>query len=258
MIQVNVATSTSPGSMAVDGRVNEPKEFMHYLEFDPSDFEAHWQAVNLSDALLDRALPTTVESVVLQEVFKLNANYLEKAFWQSSIGGTAPFNKWDGMVTKMLADATVIPITSANYAALSAANIVAKLGLVRDAIPEALIDDPNMKLFVSKATAKLYDDAQKAQTNKGVDITQRGIRLFDGYQVVALPGVPANTIIAAKGTASLDSNLWMGVNSVADENRLDIMRLQANSELFFVKGLFKVDVNFGWGEEVVLYHPSNA
>ena len=31
--------------------------------------------------------------------------------------------------------------------------------------------------------------------------------------------------------------------------------LQANSELWFVKMLMKLDVNFGWDEEIVYYGP---
>ena len=257
IIQDRAATPNSQGTVKIDGQKLIPNDYMIYMEFNPRDFEAHWEAVNMNPELLDAALPSAVESVLIQEVLKRNNNYLEKAFWQSAVGGTAPYDKWDGMITKFIASADVLKVPGASYAALTASNIIAKMGLVRDLIPEALIDDPNMKLFVSKGTAKLYGDAQKAQTAKGVDVTQRGVYQFDGYEVVPLPGIPANVIIAAKGMADMESNLWMGVNSKADETYIQLARLQANSELWFVKALVKADVNFGWGEETVLYHPSN-
>ena len=49
-----------------------------------------------------------------------------------------------------------------------------------------------------------------------------------------------------------ESNLWVGTNSIADEG-LQLARLQANSEKFFIKMLVKADVQIGWGAEVVLY-----
>ena len=50
----------------------------------------------------------------------------------------------------------------------------------------------------------------------------------------------------------VDSNTWLGINSTED-NQLQLMRLQNNSELFFVKGLFKMDTQIGFPDQFVLY-----
>jgi hypothetical protein len=42
------------------------------------------------------------------------------------------------------------------------------------------------------------------------------------------------------------------MNSVED-NQLQLMRLQNNSELFFIKGLMKYDVQYGFSEQNFLY-----
>ena len=42
------------------------------------------------------------------------------------------------------------------------------------------------------------------------------------------------------------------MNSTEDNN-LQLMRLQNNSELFFLKGLMKFDVQYGFSEQVFLY-----
>ena len=38
-----------------------------------------------------------------------------------------------------------------------------------------------------------------------------------------------------------------------DENKIQLERLQANSELWFIKMLVKADVQIGWNEETVYY-----
>lgn len=48
------------------------------------------------------------------------------------------------------------------------------------------------------------------------------------------------------------SNLYVGMNSTED-NQLKLMRLQNNSELFFLKGLMKYDVQYGFSKQIFLY-----
>ena len=69
-IQDRQATPISKGSWTVDGKVLDPQDFMIYTEFNPRDFEDHWFAVQLNPKLIDRALPATVESVMVQEAMK--------------------------------------------------------------------------------------------------------------------------------------------------------------------------------------------
>lgn len=257
LIQDRQATPNSQGQADIDGQTLDPQDYMIYMEFNPRDFEDHWYATQLDDTLLDRSLPTTVESVLIQEVLKFHAEYLETALWQAAIAGAAPYDKWDGFITKAIASGDMIKTALADYAVLTAANIVSKFDKVNLLIPNALKRKPNYKFFISPASAELYALAQKNQANKGVDFTSGGVMKYNGYDVIELPGFPDNTILFAKGTASVDSNLWMGVNSKSDENNIQIAKLQANSELYFIKGLFKVDVNFGWDQECVLYHATN-
>jgi hypothetical protein len=109
-----------------------------------------------------------------------------------------------------------------------------------------------MKYFVSYATYDLYAQSQINQTYKGVDTTQDGVRMFKGRVMVPIADFPDNTYFIAKGMATMESNLWIGLNSIADEG-LQLQRLQANSELFFIKMLMKADVQIGWNEETVYY-----
>jgi hypothetical protein len=120
------------------------------------------------------------------------------------------------------------------------------------AIPPELRYNPSMKFFVSYATYDLYADSQIAQQFKGIDITQDGLRKFKGRTVVPIADFPDNTYVIAKGLATPESNLWVGMNST-DDAKLELRQLQANSELWFIKMLMKVDVQYGWFEEAVLY-----
>jgi hypothetical protein len=122
---------------------------------------------------------------------------------------------------------------------------------------KALLSRPSryerLKFFVSINTEQIYQTyITTTQQFKGVNTTDKGINKFKGYEIVPLAGLPDDTIIFCEGLADTTSNLYVGMNSTED-NALQLMRLQNNSELFFLKGLMKYDVQYGFSDEIFLY-----
>lgn len=253
-VQDRAATPISKGVMTVDGRTITPADYMIYTEFNPRDYEAHWYATQLNPTLIDRTLPATVEGTVVAEVLKRHNRYTNKALWNSAKSRTDLYKYYDGYLTKAAAatsgtDQTVIIGTPLTF---TVSNIQAELLRCYQGIPAALRYNADMKFFVSYATFDLYAQSQINQANKGVDTTQDGVRLFKGRKIIALNDFPDNKVFVARGKATPESNLWVGMNS-ADDATLELNKLQANSELWFIKMLMKVDVQIGWNSETVSY-----
>ncbi len=253
LIQDRQATPTSQGSFTVDGKALDLEDYMLYTEFNPRDFEDHWMATQLNQTLIDRALPYSAESVVVQEVLKRHAKYFNKLIWNGDQSLSTNMKYINGWITKALASSSTIDVGS--YAALTKSNVVAKFKAGYDLLDDALKYDPSVKIFCNYTTFNYYDEAQKDQTYKGVDFTQIGRDEFYGRKVVKIADMPDNCFFFAKGSATMESNLWVGMNSTQDA-QLQLQRLQANSELWFIKMLCKADVQVGWNEETVLYHPN--
>ena len=250
-IQDRQATPTSKGSFTATGAVLDPQDLMIYTEFNPRDWEDHWLATQLNPTLIDRSLPATVESILVQQVMQRWAKYFNKAIWNNDTTLTGTIYKyWNGWLKNASNDTTVIDVPSPTT--LSASNIQAELLKCYNLIPEPLRYDRNMKFFVSYNTWDMYDASQVAQTYKGIDVTQVGKDTFKGHPVVKIADFPDDVIFVAKGTSTPDSNLWIGLNSVSDQG-LKLMKKQANSELYFIKMLVKADVQIGWGAECVAY-----
>lgn len=250
-IQARQATPVSAGTLTVDGKVLEPADYMIYFEFNPRDYEEHWFATQLNPTLIDRTLPATPESQIVQEILKYHDRYINKTFWNSKTTGTAPYAFYNGFIKKAVDDTDTIDVPTPTT--LSAANIIAEMQEGFDLIPASLKYDPQMKFYMGYTAYDFYMQAQIAQTYKGGDITGLNVvPKFRGLEVVKIADFPADVYLIAKGTPDMDSNLWIGMNST-DDAKIEMARLQANSELYFMKMLMKVDVQIGWGAETVLY-----
>lgn len=273
-LQARAATPTSGGAFTVDGRVLTPLDMMVYTEFNPRLFEDNWFAEELSPTLLARELPVTAENYMMQIALERTFEQVELGLWMGSTTYSAtpgtPNNGqicfFDGFLKKMVNDANVnlvsspLPLTAAASGG-GYTNVIDALNTLINNVAtssagKGLLSRPTrfkrLKFFVSIATEQLYQQASIQITFKG-QITSTGeTQPWKGFQIVALAGLPDNTILFVEGTDDVTSNLYIGMNSTEDNN-LQLQRLQANSELFFLKGLMKFDVQYGFSPQVYLY-----
>ena len=252
LIQDSTPTPTSTGTITLDERPLSLGEYQIYQEFNPQDYADYWFAESMSQMLLDRGLPVEANSVILFEIMRQHAKFLNKLAFNGDKSLTTTMKYIDGFITKAVADSNVYKIPSP--VALTNSNIVsAAFDPCYQNLPDACKFDPEVKFFVSYATYSLYEEYQRNQTYKGIDVTLMGVPMYRGHQVVKIADMPDNCVWVCKGTTDMESNMWMGVNSTDDQNNLKLAPLQANSDLWFVKGKMKVDVQYVFGAQAVLY-----
>jgi hypothetical protein len=249
-VQDTADTPTTAGSMSLTEKNLVLENYTIYTEFNPRSFEDHWFATQLNETLIDRRLPYTPESVILQNLLAQHGKFINKLIWNGDKTLTTKMKYIDGVITKSVASGSTNVIGSP--VALTAANIQAKMELCYAQIPAALKYNTEMKIYVSPTTYDHYMNSQIAQTYKGVDITSMGVPTYKGLPIIKINDFPNNCIFIAKGSANPASNLWLGMNSMSDEG-LQLERKQANSSLWFVKAMMKLDVQIGWNEETILY-----
>ncbi|KAA2242807.1 hypothetical protein F0L74_09775 [Chitinophaga agrisoli] len=272
-LQPRTATPTSSGTYTIDGRSLTPLDVMVYTEFNPRDFEQHWLAEQLSPTLLARELPVTAENYMLQMGLNRALEFIETGIWMGSTTYTAAAGStgngqlkfFDGFLKKMVNDSSIyqvpspLPLSAAAssgsvYNIVDAMNALLNLAATNN---KALLSRPTryerMKFFMSINSEQIYQTfITTSLTFKGVNTTERGINKFKGYEIVPLAGMADDTILFCEGLMDTSSNLYVGMNSVSDD-QLQLQRLQANSELFFLKGLMKYDVQYGFPKQIFLF-----
>lgn len=274
IFQKRAATPISQGAVTVDAAVLAPADLMLYFEFNPRDFEAHWYAAQMNTKLLDAQLPPTIENFMMMQTMKRVGEFFENAIWRSrtqydpegsnvdpttkgALATDASYIYFDGLIKKALANASTIQVGSpVALTGGAAGNITAKFQAAYALVPPALLfkyGTGGLKYLVSYADQQKYENTLQLNTTfKNQDTTEKGINKYNGYEVVPLAGIPENTFFVAIAKPDQDSNLWLGLNSVQD-NDLQMQKLQPNSELYFLKGLFKADTQIGFADQLVMY-----
>lgn len=194
-------------------------------------------------------MPATVESYLLSQVAKQTSNDLEKITWEGDTASvTYPLMRANGLIKKFLADGAVIDIASP--VALTSGNIVAKIGLVYDAIPATIASKDDLVIYVGTAAWKLYKQAL-ASASAETNFMQNYNELFYlGVPVLEAPGMAANTIVAAQ-----KSNLILLTDLVSDFEEVQVLP-QGNvtgEPTVRMVGEFKFGVDYIYGSEIVLY-----
>ena len=263
VLQTRAATPTSAGTFVVDKVVIEPQSAMGYVEFNPDDYSEHFYAEQLSKTLLARELPVTAENVMMQLFLNRQFEAIERGMHVGSLGYTtgltgsgvnSQIKYFDGFIRKAIVAGTYLPVGSPS--AITSGNILAKLDAAIALLPLALLADPNrfdkIKFMLSPLDWQKFEIASLALTNKGRDVNGITIPNYRGFQIVTLVGLPESTFYLTKAFAGVESNLWVGTNSMEDLD-VKLERLQANSELWFMKSLFAFDVQIAKMTEFIMH-----
>jgi len=276
---------TSVGEFLFAERYLEPEDFMVYIEFNPRDFEEYYKPFQPEGNLVFRELDPRVQATMLRLVMEKKAEYINQAIWQSATtetaakitdydGGGQPLGKdtdagptkyYNGLLAKMLINSHAADGTEEARSGKVQAEegsplttgeeIREKLYSLYHACKPQIRYKQGLKFLMDYQSWDLYDAYMSGQGYKYTDDRKENQLMFRGHQIVPLSCLPASTILLGNFTTGTDSALWMGVDYADDENVVVVDRLQANSELYFLKILMKMDVNITRPSEITAYLP---
>jgi uncharacterized protein YunC (DUF1805 family) len=199
-------------------------------------------------------LPKSFEDFVIAHVSAKVAAKIETTIWN---GTNATAGEFAGFRTLLLADATVVDVTSTT---ITAANVIEEMGKVVDAIPATLYGNEGLRLYVSQAIAKSYVRALggfgasglgAAGTNtQGTQWYTNGSLSFDGIPIFMANGMKSTDMIAT----TVD-NLYFGCGLLNDKNVVKVIDMADidGSQNVRVVMRYNGAVQFGIGSDVVLY-----
>jgi hypothetical protein len=234
-------------------RVLQPEEFQVNLELCKKDFHNDWEAVQMGYSAFD-SLPPSFADFLIGHIAAKVAQKTEENIWQ---GATANAGEFDGFTALLAADADVIDVTGTT---VTAANVIAELGKVVDAIPTSVYGKEDLYIYVSQNIARAYVRAlggfgasglgANGVNNAGTTWYNGGDLAFDGVKLFVCSGMPDNDMVAAQ-----KSNLFFGTGLLADHNEvklIDMADLDGSQNVRVVMR-FTAGVQHGIGADIVYY-----
>lgn len=249
------ATST----VTLTERIISPESFQVNLQLCKKDFLNTWDAISMGYSSFDTLPPSFADFLIAHVAAKV-AEKTEQNIWK---GANATAGEFDGFVTLATADATVIDVASPASGGITAANVIAELGKVVDAIPAALYGKEDLYLYVSQSVARAYVRAlggfgasglgANGTNSMGTQWWNNGSLSFDGVKIFVANGMADDYVMAAQ-----KSNLYFGTGLLSDQNEVQVIDMAAidGSQNVRVVMRFSSAVQYGIGSEIVLYTPA--
>jgi hypothetical protein len=243
------ATST----VTLTERIIQPEEFQVNLQLCKQDFISDWEAVSMGYSAFD-TLPKNFQDFLLAHVIAKVAEKTENTIWG---GANATAGEFDGFVTLAAADSDVIDVSAAT---VTAANVIAQMGAVVDAIPSTIYGKEDLFLYVSSNVARAYVRAlggfgaaglgAAGTNNQGTQWWNNGALTFDGVKVFVAQGLANNRMMAAQ-----KSNLYFGTGLLSDHNEVKVIDMADidGSQNVRIVMRYTAGVQYGLGSEIVLY-----
>jgi len=246
------ATST----ITLTERILQPEEFQVNLQLCKKDFRSDWEAIQMGISAFDQLPPSFADFLIAHVAAKV-AQATEISIWR---GANATAGQFDGLVTLMTADASVIDVVGTS---VTAANVIAEMGKVVDAIPAELYGKEDLYLYVSQNVARAYVRAlggfgasglgANGTNAQGTQWWNNGSLSFDGVKIFVANGLADNYMVAAE-----KSNLYFGTGLLSDHNEvkvIDMADLDGSQNVRVVMRLTS-GVQYGIGQDCVLYTPA--
>jgi len=245
-------------------RIIQPIELQVNLQLCKYDFVNDWEAQSMGYGL-GQTLPPKFSDFMIAHVAAEVAQNTEFCIWQGDTAA-ATNNSFDGFEKLIAASAAAGDIPAAQQVAavggggLSAANIIAELSKVVDAIPSSLYGKEDLFLYIGSAAAKFYVQAlggfaanglgANGVSNMGTQWWNNGSLTVNGVKIFVCPGMSANKMFVAQR-----SNLYFGtglLNSTQEVKVLDMTDLDASNNVRMVMR-FTSAVQFGIASDLVEY-----
>ncbi len=223
----------------------EPKDFMAFTTFNPRTLESIWRKWQPKGNLVFAELPPEAQNALLdalskQVQFELGWHYINGEY------GDTDEELMDGILTQAAKDKDCIIIDG------SPEGMIDRLHAILDAIPEAMLENPNLRILMSKKDFLKYDKELTAREHKNSDETVMNKKSFKGITIETVTSWPSDVLVATLCSPDISGNMFVAVNLQDDESVIQIDKLSNASELYFFKLLMKADTNIAFGEEFVV------
>ena len=228
IVQDATCDFTDNGTITIADRVLTTSKFEVNLKLCKKTYRPVWQSVYKSGQFTG-----SFENYLVSLVASNVAASRETEMWQATGG------QFEGFESLLTTDAALPAANEVTGTTLSAANIIAELGKVKDATPNAVFTMPGFAIRLSTAAMKFYVSAQAALGAYDAFNERQATANFHGIPLLECAGLSDDVMIATGSGV-----LWYGIEDLALGGNVRIL------DQSMIDGSDNVHVVMEWGDGV--------
>ena len=234
-----------PTDLTLNEAVLTVEDLKVNLEVCKSEFAKDWEAAATGRGFANDVVPANFQDFLIGYAAAQVAQNIEFTIWQGDTT-TGSYQGFDGFEKIIKAQSTL----EATWTTMDVTNVIANIQEVLALLPEALIGNPDTKVYMNRATAQLY---KQAIAKEGYAFEYNAFKEFnmqvDGYDIYVCPGMTTGTIVVSKV-----DNLFVGVDANSDfaEVKVVDMSLTDASDMVRMAMKFRVGTQIGFGSDVAI------
>ncbi len=246
LVQTFTCGFEDPTALTLNEAVLEVKDLKVNLEVCKSQFARDWEAMATGRGFANDVVPANFSDFLIGYAAANVAQNIEFNIWQGDFGGAGSYTAFDGLEKLIKAQSTL----TTTWVSIDVTNVIANIQEVLALLPEALIGNPDTKVYMNRATAQLY---KQAIAKEGYAFEYNAFKEFnmqvDGYDIYVCPGMTTGTIVVSKV-----DNLFVGVDANSDfaEVKVVDMSLTDASDMVRMAMKFRVGTQIGFGSDVAI------
>ncbi len=236
---------TPAGSVTLSEKVLAPKKLMVNLELCKENFINTWEAESMGFGANNENLPTEFNKYFIAKVLETQSYKIDQDIWQ---GSGSVDGEFEGFLDQWDADGDIVKISTP--VAVTATNVIEKLGLVYDAIPDEILSKPDLQFVVSPNVARAYRRALSALGFRNDYTVGEKPLDFEGMDLTVINGLPASTMVAFQ-----KANLYFGTGLLSDQQEISTLDMNDKdlSDNVRFKMVYTGGTQYVVSEEIVLY-----
>lgn len=202
------------GTITLTERVIEPLSYKVNLQLCKEDFRSDWEAESMGFSAHDQ-LPPRFADYLLAYVSAKVAAKTETNIWSGVAANDGEFDGFETLLTNQPLQPAAQEVAGTTVDAL---NVVAELGKIVDAIPNALFKD-DLAIYIPISMYRLYIRAQAALGFVDRFNNQdMGDVMFDGIPLKVATGMSDNVAIC-----TYKDNLYFGTGILSDHTEVKVL-----------------------------------
>jgi len=256
----NSSILTDSVDFTMKSRLLTPVETSLKGSFVPHGWLKTWAEHQAGRTITNLKMHPTIFGYIMRGLKNSASTHLDKLYWQAdTASGNPKLAFYDGFIKQIETDSDgdVINVPPVDLSGvISAGNISAILDAIYLAIPELMMDNPDLRIIMNTQDWKILQLKNKELTESTLGILGTVEKsLFIQNRIEHLAHVPKNTIVTTLIGAGDDSNLKVGVyaNMDAEYAGLQVEIFHAMSKQVDFRMDMASCVNYVNGGDIIYY-----